>query len=158
MKYDAFVTRDGDAFLIDFPDCLGLQTFAASPDDVAATAKEALEGWLEAHLAERRVPPRPAHREQPAKGPKLISVIVNPKLSASLSVRWSRVDLDISQKELANRVGVTQQAIAKIEDPDGNPTFDTIQKVAAALGLEVHLTFETPLAFKAVRAGRASPK
>ena len=40
-------------------------------------------------------------------------------------------------------VGVTQQAIAKLEDPDANPTLDTIQKVATALDMHVTLTLDS---------------
>jgi ribosome-binding protein aMBF1 (putative translation factor) len=154
MQYDAFVTTEGDSFNIEFPDCIGCQTFAEHSDDVLPMAREALEGWLETQLANRRVPPRPAHRESAPRGRKLLRVTVPPKLAAILSIRWARQDADLSQAELAARVGVSQPQIAKLEDPDGNPTLDTIQKVANALGLEIRLTFETPRAFAAVRPGR----
>jgi len=36
---------------------------------------------------------------------------------------------------------VSQQQIAKLEDPDGNPTVATLEKIAAALGLRLELTF-----------------
>jgi DNA-binding XRE family transcriptional regulator len=37
-----------------------------------------------------------------------------------------------SQAELASHVGVSQQQIDKLEDPDCNPTFETVSKVARA--------------------------
>ena len=153
MQYDALVTREKDSFVIDFPDLVGCQTFAESPDDVPAMAREALEGWLEANLAERRVPPRPARRDAAPRGSgargTLIRVTVNPRLAAGLLVRWARQDRDLSQKELAALVGVSQQAVAKLEDPDANPSLETVARVADALGLEVHLDFGAPESFKA---------
>ena len=153
MQYDAFVTREKDSFVIDFPDLVGCQTFADSPDDVVPLAREALEGWLEANLLERCVPPRPARRDAAPRG-TLIRVTVNPRLAAGLLVRWARQDRDLSQKELAALVGVSQQAIAKLEDPDANPSLETVAKVADALGLEVHLDFGAPESFKARPARR----
>jgi transcriptional regulator with XRE-family HTH domain len=54
-----------------------------------------------------------------------------------LQLRWARADQGLSQTDVAKRARVSQQAIAKLEHPDGNPTLGTIQKVAAALGLKL---------------------
>lgn len=139
MQYEAFVTREGGQFLIEFPDCPGCQTFAENGDEVVSVAREALEGWLETNLVERRVPPRPRKHRAPANAKRLV-VVVPPKLSVALQVRWARQDGRLSQAELARKVGVTQQAIAKLEDPDANPTLETVQKTADALGLDVEVT------------------
>ena len=53
----------------------------------------------------------------------------------------------LSWGALAELVGVTQQAIAKLEDPDANPTLETVQKVARALQLNVVLTLDSIKAF-----------
>jgi transcriptional regulator with XRE-family HTH domain/predicted RNase H-like HicB family nuclease len=142
MHYEAFVSRDGDTFLIEFPDCAGCQTFADTADDVASMAQEALEGWLEANLADRRVPPVPTRHKAPL-GTSLLRVRVNPVLTIALEVRWIRQERGLSQGDLARMVGVTQQAIAKLEDPDANPTLETIQKVATALDMQVSLSLES---------------
>jgi transcriptional regulator with XRE-family HTH domain/predicted RNase H-like HicB family nuclease len=142
MQYTAFVSRDGDSYLIEFPDCAGCQTFADSARDVDAMATEALEGWLEATLAERRVPPAPTRHKAPL-GASALRVSVNPVLAVALQVRWARQARGLSQGALADLVGVSQQAIAKLEDPDANPTLDTIRKVAAALDLKVILTLDS---------------
>lgn len=41
--------------------------------------------------------------------------------------------------QAARAAGVTQQQIAKLENPDENPTMATIKKVATALGAQVEL-------------------
>ena len=48
----------------------------------------------------------------------------------------------LTQADVAVKAGVTQQAIAKLEREDGNPTIATLVRVAAALGLEVVVTFK----------------
>jgi transcriptional regulator with XRE-family HTH domain/predicted RNase H-like HicB family nuclease len=141
VRYDAIVTREDHRTLVVFPDCAGCQTFADSDEDALPSAREALEGWLEAHLAEGLVPPRPRERKPPRQG-TLLPVTIAAKLAAVLQVRWARSDLGWSQGRLAKEVGVSQQAIAKFEHPDSNVTLDTLSKVAAAMGYEVSLTLD----------------
>lgn len=142
MQYQAFVTREGGQFLIEFPDCPGCQTFAENGDEVVSVAREALEGWLEANLVERRVPSPPKSHKAASGKAKLLSVLVPPKLALALQVRWIRHARGLSQRDLAELVGVSQQAIAKLEDPDANPTIETIERTAKALGLELEVSFK----------------
>lgn len=154
MHYDAYVTREDGTYLIEFPDCVGCQTQTDNDDEVLAFAREALEGWLEANLVERRIPPHPKRHRSPPRGGRVEPIFVGPKLSIALQVRWARQELSLSQKDLAERVGVTQQAIAKIEDPDANPTLDTLSKVATALGLTVEVTMKKTDSYRELAAVR----
>jgi predicted RNase H-like HicB family nuclease len=63
MDYVANVHREGTQWVAEFPDAPGCQTFADSKEELRAAAQEALEGWLEAHLAARQVPPPVQIRE-----------------------------------------------------------------------------------------------
>jgi predicted RNase H-like HicB family nuclease/DNA-binding XRE family transcriptional regulator len=137
MEYIAYVVREGKHWLAEFPDCPGCQTFADSGDDLPAAAKEALEGWLEAHLVDGQVPPEPrAHKRAPS-GHKLAPVRVDPGLAVALRIRWARARAKLSQAEVARRAGVKQQQVAKLERPGENPTIGTIEKIAKALGVHV---------------------
>lgn len=62
-------------------------------------------------------------------------------MAAALQIRWARYDAGLSQGELGKRVGVSQQQIAKLENPDKNPSLETLEKVARALDLEVDVRF-----------------
>jgi DNA-binding XRE family transcriptional regulator/predicted RNase H-like HicB family nuclease len=142
MEYVAYISREGRHILAEFPDCPGCQTFADSGDQIATAAREALEGWLEAHLAGGQVPPRPVARTGAPPGRKIAHVGIAPGLAAALEIRWARQDAGLSQKALGRLAGVSQQQIAKLEDPDENPSLQTLQKVARALGLRIRIGFE----------------
>jgi DNA-binding XRE family transcriptional regulator/predicted RNase H-like HicB family nuclease len=144
VRYPATITREGKATLAELPDCPGCQTFAEPGESIHAQAGEALTGWLESELAEGRTPPRPGRR-LPKNG---IWVEVPPLLAVRLTLRMAREDAGLSQAQLARRAGVSQPAIAQLEHPDSNPTIQTLEKVARALGatLRVSLDLEAPSA------------
>jgi len=52
----------------------------------------------------------------------------------------ARQHAHLTQRDLADRVGTSQSAIAKLEQGDANPTIDTLTRCAAAAGFAVHLT------------------
>ena len=141
MQYPAYIRRERDRRLVSFPDCPGCDTFAEAAEDVYTVAHEALETWLEGVLAVRDVPPLPGmiEHEPERQHDRLMMVTVGPLLSARIQIRNCREEFGVSQQQLANAVGVSQQAIAKIESPDANVRLETLERVAAALGLEVDL-------------------
>jgi len=52
-------------------------------------------------------------------------------------VREARERLGITQAELASRISSTQPAIARLEGGGSTPSFETLRRIAAALGLEL---------------------
>lgn len=141
MQYTAILTKEGKNTLAEFPGCPGCQTFAEPSEDVAERAEEALAGWLEANLASGRTPPEPK-RIRRKTATRSIEVPVPAKLAVKLQLRWARKRAGLTQAELARRAGLSQPAVARLEDPDYNPTLDMLERVAAALGsrLEVALS------------------
>jgi len=63
-----------------------------------------LELWLESHLQERILPPRPPRTFKGRKG-TLLWVPVEPKLAVKLELRWTRENLGLTQAELAKLAG-----------------------------------------------------
>ena len=48
-----------------------------------------------------------------------------------------RIELKMSQRDLAEKTGIKQPMIARIESFDSVPRFDTILKIVKALGLNI---------------------
>jgi len=134
MIYIARVKQEGSYLLAEFPDALGCQTFAEDKFELWEMAKEALEGWLEAHLVDGDAPPRPKRRRRTIDS---MQIEVNPALSVALQIRWARQEAGLSQQDLAGRIGVSQQQIAKLERPGSNPSMETLAKIGNALGVHV---------------------
>jgi transcriptional regulator with XRE-family HTH domain/predicted RNase H-like HicB family nuclease len=134
MEYCARITHEGSQTLAEFPDCPGCQTFADAGEDVTVVAAEALEGWLEAHLANGKVPPAPSSSRTG------LPVRVNALLAAKLAVRWARNEKGLTQAQVAKLAGVAQQMVAKVENPDYGAGIVVLERVARALGC--NLTIE----------------
>jgi len=139
MQYVALVTKEGRRQLAEFPDCPGCQTFAESGEDIKSVAQEALEGWLEAHLVAGEAPPWPS-KVRPGKNRRAIAVTVPPMLATKITIRHARLAAGLTQAQLAKRTGLSQPAIARLEDPDHNPTLETLQRVAEALDADLLVT------------------
>lgn len=142
MEYIARLDTDRRRTIITFPDCPGCETFAEPAEDIESVAREALEGWLEAHLKEGVAPPMPdpLRKSRAARSTEVVSVAIDPTLALRLELRWARQERGLSQGQLAKLTGVTRQQISQLESPDTNPTLATLHKVAFALGMDVQIT------------------
>jgi antitoxin HicB len=140
MQYIAKLTREAGRWLVELPDCPGCQTFGDTKEEALAMAAEALEGWLETHLEFGDVPPRPRARRGG------VPIDVPPGLDVAIQLRWLRDALGLSQAELAKRVGVSQQQIAKLEKPTSNPTIHTLVELTEKLGSRVLISLGPPTA------------
>lgn len=52
-------------------------------------------------------------------------------------VREVRVRKGFSQAQLAQRIGVDQSQISRIESGESSPTLETLDKIAGALGVKI---------------------
>ena len=136
MEYLARLRTEGTRTLVDFPDCPGCQTFGKNRPEALRRAREALEGWLEAHLVMGAVPSRPTPRRS---GSRTALIPISPILAVRLELRWARQGLGLSQEDLAKRIGVTRQQIALLESPDSNVTLRTLERVARAMDLRLDI-------------------
>ncbi|WP_046471709.1 helix-turn-helix domain-containing protein [Allosalinactinospora lopnorensis] len=58
------------------------------------------------------------------------------------TVRNRRAELGITQEELAQRTGLKQPAVARLEAGGTTPTFPVLERVAAALDMRLNVQFE----------------
>jgi DNA-binding XRE family transcriptional regulator/predicted RNase H-like HicB family nuclease len=133
MQYHARIEREGRVWNAIFVDAPGCSTYASSRERVVRTAREALAGWIEAHLIDGRAPPRPSSSS------RHLAVDVEAQLAVAVALRWARQEAGLTQAQLAARVGVSQQQVAKLERPGANPSVATLQRLAKALGVRLEL-------------------
>lgn len=77
-------------------------------------------------------------------------------LASMLIEARSRVNL--SQEELAKRMGTSQSTVARLESGAAKPSFSTLERFAKATGMRVRVSFEpvkAPRRGRATRSGRA---
>lgn len=53
----------------------------------------------------------------------------------------ARIKKKLTQKDIADRMGTKQSALARLESGRANPTLSFVQKLATALGTDITLTF-----------------
>ena len=53
----------------------------------------------------------------------------------------ARHNSGITQNELAKRTGIAQSDISKLENGNANPSIRTLQRLAAGLGMSLHVEF-----------------
>jgi len=62
--------------------------------------------------------------------------------TAAALLRQARTRAGLSQRELARRAGTAQSVIARIERGQTSPTWETLQRLLAALNLEADVRLE----------------
>jgi len=73
-------------------------------------------------------------------------------------VKNIREAMGLTQKQLASRVGSSQQSIARLEKNEVSPTVETLQKTANALGCDLLITFAPKQEIEAVVTEKARKK
>ena len=83
-------------------------------------------------------------RRELASDPKLAAAVEAERFNADVgsAILEARTRAGLTQKELADRVGMHQSAIARLEDADyDGHSLKTLQRIAAALGKRVKVAF-----------------
>lgn len=52
-----------------------------------------------------------------------------------------RAEQNLTQQELADKIGIKQSNISRLESGNYNPSLDFLKKVASGLGKELHIEF-----------------
>ena len=60
-------------------------------------------------------------------------------LNISVALLEARKELNLTQQQLAVKLGLDQSEVSRLEGPECNPTLRTLSKLATALNLEIHL-------------------
>lgn len=81
------------------------------------------------------------HLQEQLKDPEFKAAFeaIEPEYRLAKRMIEARISQKLTQEELAKKAGVTQNTITRLESGSTNPTFATINRVAAALGKELIL-------------------
>lgn len=66
---------------------------------------------------------------------------MRPEYDAVRAVIAARLESNLTQKELAERTGIRQSNISRIESGASSPTIDTLARIAAGLGKQLRIDF-----------------
>lgn len=97
----------------------------------------------DAHIAEMEAND-PAFREASDR--------LRPQYEFRKALIGARIAAGLTQKELAERMGTTQPAVARLERGERLPTVDTLYRLATVLGVEFLITSREPLTVRPHRA------
>ncbi len=64
-----------------------------------------------------------------------------PEYEAIRAVIAARLACNMTQKELAEKTGIRQSNISRIENGSASPTIDTLARIAAGLGKKLKIDF-----------------
>jgi transcriptional regulator with XRE-family HTH domain len=64
---------------------------------------------------------------------------VDIKIAFAIHLRRLRMKKGLTQNDVAKRLGISQQAYAKLEIPDCNPSLETIKRLSDALHVNIDL-------------------
>ena len=131
MVYYCKIEKDGDKFLVDFPDMPNVLTFGFSHEHALEMAKEALEACLEVEISK-------GLEIRPPSFARGFPITVSSHIALSLQLRELRGEQ--SQTDIAQRLGLSYQAYQRLENPrKANPTVKTLEKIARVYGRELSI-------------------
>jgi ribosome-binding protein aMBF1 (putative translation factor) len=65
-----------------------------------------------------------------------------PKYQLVRSLIRARIKKNLSQKELARRIGTKQPVISRLENMESHPTLSLLMRISEALGAKLHIYFQ----------------
>jgi len=136
FSYPARVTRDGEGYMVSFPDIPEALTGAADRDEAIALAADALVTAMDFYFEDRRLVPAPS-------APKRGQITVD--LPASVAAKVLLLNEMIAQgkrpAELARLMSARPQEVTRLMDLRHPTKIDTVAAALAAMGrrLEVSL-------------------
>ena len=66
---------------------------------------------------------------------------IQPEMDVIRAIVDARTSLNMTQKELSSKTGITQADISRIENGTRNPSLSMVKKLAKGLGMQLKLEF-----------------
>lgn len=134
-----FQEKQSKTFGVRFPDLPGVVTFGRHFDAAVENAEEALAAALETDF-DRDQPLPNCQKPKAKKGEKVVFITLEPEIWMAYLLRSWRERAGLSQKQLAEKLGISFQAYQRMERPGrSNLTVSTLTRIARALKKELVL-------------------
>lgn len=135
LSYPAKVVRDGDQFMVSFPDIPEALTGAATREEAIAMAADALTTAMDFYFEDRRAVPPPS-------APKRAQVMVDlpPSVGAKVLLLNEMIAQGTRPAELARLMNVRPQEVNRLTDLHHPTKIDTIAHALKALGRRLELS------------------
>lgn len=75
---------------------------------------------------------------------------VQPEMNVVRAIIEARTSQNLTQKELAERTGINQAEISKLENGTRNPSVKLLQRLADGMGMVLNISFEPKKTTKTV--------
>ena len=133
MNYFAYISKQkSGGYLVEFPELKGCLSEGKTLKKAKENAAEALNGWLISNCDRNLNIPNPKVK----KGRNYYSIEVNLHTALAILLRKQRKLKHLLQSQTAKKLGITQQAYAKLENPiKTNPSLSTLKKLSKVLDL-----------------------
>lgn len=134
LNYPARLVRDGDGFLVSFPDIPEALSYGSSREDATAMATDALTTAMDFYFEDRRTVPEPSEAK---RGQVLVALPAS--VSAKVLLLNEMLRQDVRPAELARRMNVRPQEVTRITTLSHPTKIDTISDALAAMGKRLEL-------------------
>jgi antitoxin HicB len=135
LSYPARVVRDGDEFMVSFPDIPEALTGAPTREAAIGMAVDALTTAMDFYFEDRRSVPEPS---APKRGQVLIDL--PPSVGAKVLLLNEMIAQGTRNADLARRMNVRPQEINRLTDLHHPTKIDTIAVALKALGRKLSLS------------------
>lgn len=135
LRYPARITRDGDGYLVSFPDIPEALTGAPTEEEALEMAADALVTAMDFYFEDRRAVPEPSARK---RGQVLVEV--PPSIGAKVLLLNEMLKQGTRPADLARLMGVKPQEINRLTTLTHPTKIDTIATALKALGKRLELS------------------
>jgi len=122
-----------DSIMVVFPDVPGAVTEVREDEVADEVIQDCLFAALGGYIAAKKTPPHPS----PARGRPCVNLDL--VTSAKLTLAVAMAEQQLSNVELADRLGVNEKVVRRMLDPDHRSRIDRLENVLGLLGMGLEL-------------------
>jgi len=136
LKYPALIHKDPDGLWLEFPGLENVFTQGDTMDELIRNAEDVLSLYIGDLFDDGKEIPKPLKID----GENILYVALLPDTAIPVMLREARKNMNLTQSDVAERVGKTYQAYQRLENAGKcNIRIKTLEKIARALGKKIEI-------------------